>query len=295
MRSFLFLVNERARGGDTVRRVQRLLESASLQGVDVLISPFVDDDGIRTGLARLDSTRTPVAVGGDGTVGSVARLLREVGLADRPMGVLPLGTGNGLAHSLGIARLPTAVETLLSGTPQSIDAMTTTHPDAPLSLLNLSVGIESLAIREYQTWRQHSRWLGGLVGGVRHGLRRVAGVMLEADGERIVDTSDRICNVGLHNMPRYGFCVEPKPSADPTDGFADLRLHSSIGHYWLYMGAAVLRRASPIARQPNWPKIRQATVSTSLPVQVDGESLPAATFDVEVVPAAVQILVPSPD
>ena len=294
MRSFLFLVNERARGGGVVRRVERLLKTSPLEDADVETALFVDDDGLRRGLSNLDATRTPVAVGGDGTVGSVARLLRAEGLSDRPMAVLPLGTGNGLAHSFGIASLPKAVATLQDGISRPVDVLTTTHPQAPMSMLNISVGLESLVIRDYQAWRHHSRWSAALAAGMRRGLWRVAGVAVDVDGQRVVQRQDKICNVGIHNMPCYGFGVWPQPSADPTDGQMDLRIHRSRANYWAYMASATIRRASPITPHPDWPRIRQVKISTTLPVQVDGESLPPATFEVEVLPAAMKILAPAP-
>ncbi|MBT4611002.1 MAG: hypothetical protein HOM68_01375 [Gemmatimonadetes bacterium] len=293
MRSFLLLVNERARGGDVVSRVERLLKTPPLDDTDVQTALFVDDDGICRGLSTLDATRTPVAVGGDGTVGSVARLLRAEGLSDRPMGVLPLGTGNGLAHSLGIASLSRAVATLQDGVPQPVDALMTTHPQAPVSMLNISVGLESLVTRDYQAWRHKSRWTAALAAGMRRGLWRVSGVAVDVDGQRIVQRQDKICNVGMHNMPCYGFGVTPQPSADPTDGQMDLRIHLSCASYWAYMASATIRRASPIVPRPDWPRIRQVKISTVLPVQADGESLSPATFEIEVVPAAMTILAPA--
>ena len=317
MRSFLFIINERARGGDAAARVQRLIADGPLADADVESAFFVDDEGIRRGLASLADARLPVAVGGDGTLCSVARILRADGLSEHSMGILPLGTGNGVAHSLGIKDLRTAVEVLLGGGKRRIDVMATTHPAAPLSLLSVSVGLESEVMRDYQAWRHRSRWIGAAVGVARHGMSRVSDVMVEADGQRIVETTDRICNVGLHNMPCYGFGVRPHPIADPADGFADVRLHRSRVAYWAWMGAATLRASRPIrptihpstpptgpivapedesesweTNRPGRLRIQHATISTSHPVQIDGESAPAATFDVDILPNALSVLAP---
>jgi diacylglycerol kinase family enzyme len=54
-----------------------------------------------------------VAVGGDGTIRHAAS---TVAGTDVPLGIIPLGTGNVLAHEIGLAREPNAlVATLLSG------------------------------------------------------------------------------------------------------------------------------------------------------------------------------------
>src|SRR5688572_27531202 len=53
-----------------------------------------------------------VAVGGDGTINEVAQGLLD---SDTPMGILPRGSGNGLARHLGIpVRLPDAIDNLFS-------------------------------------------------------------------------------------------------------------------------------------------------------------------------------------
>ncbi len=253
--------------------------------------PFVDDLGIRRGLSKLTQDMIPVAVGGDGTLASVVRILRQVGRAEMPLGLLPMGTGNGVAHSLGMARPGCAIKALTHGAPRGIDLMTTTHPQAPVSLLSISAGGESLAMQDFSNWRQRSRLLGALVGGAR-GLRRVSGLTVEADGERFVSPQDRICNVGIYNAPCYGFGVTPHPRADITDGLADLRVHRSRIRYAAYLGSAALRTVSPIDPTPDWSKLRRVTISSPWPVQVDGEAVAAATFDVHVVPGAVRILVP---
>ncbi len=60
-----------------------------------------------------------VAAGGDGLVGSVAR--HAVG-GQLPLGILPLGTANDLARSVGIPHdLPAAAQVMVSGTARRID------------------------------------------------------------------------------------------------------------------------------------------------------------------------------
>ncbi|MBT3343584.1 MAG: hypothetical protein HN712_03325 [Gemmatimonadetes bacterium] len=290
MKSLLFFVNERARSGGAVPVLLRSLAAPLLQSVPTSVVRFVDDDGIRKGLETLKRGMTPVAVGGDGTLVSVVRILREAGRAEEPIGVLPLGTGNGVAHSLGIGDLSQATEALVTGAPRSLDVMTTTHPDAPLSLLSISVGVESLAMQDFAKWRRTSRWVGALAGGLRRGTRRVSGITVEADGQRHVSPRDQFCNVGLYNVPCYGFGVTPHPRADAEDGLADLRIHRGRVGYWAYMAAALLNRASPLNRRPDWLRIQHATISSPLPVQIDGETLPAAQFDVNVLRGAVRIL-----
>jgi len=62
-----------------------------------------------------------VAVGGDGTVNEV---INGIGLSGVPMGIIPIGSGNGLARHLGLSLLPMrALRTIIQGYIQPIDIM----------------------------------------------------------------------------------------------------------------------------------------------------------------------------
>jgi diacylglycerol kinase (ATP) len=292
-RRFLLLANERARRGNALATLRDLLQQPPLSGQQAVVAPFVDDEGIHRGLAQLDRDMIPVAVGGDGTVTSVARMLREAGLSEQPMGVLPLGTGNGLTHSLGIRNLRQAADVLAHGQPVDLDLLTTTHPQAPVSLLSISVGLESLVMADFSSRRSRSLLLGGMLA-CCHLPKGLSGVSVRADGQSVLEPGEVFCNIGLYNMPCYGFGILPRPAADPADGAADLRLHRSRLPYLAYMSAALIRAASPMA-QPPWSRVRHVELSTHLPVQVDGESLAPATFEIDVIPGGLRVLGPSPD
>ncbi|MCX8081523.1 MAG: diacylglycerol kinase family lipid kinase [Bacteroidia bacterium] len=61
-----------------------------------------------------------VAIGGDGTVNMVATALKN---SDIPMGIIPCGSGNGLARSLGYSMLPQkALKQILNSPIKKIDA-----------------------------------------------------------------------------------------------------------------------------------------------------------------------------
>jgi diacylglycerol kinase family enzyme len=61
-----------------------------------------------------------VICGGDGTINSVVQGMRHHGL---PFGLLPMGSGNGLALSAGISRnLPAALDVIVQGQAQPTDA-----------------------------------------------------------------------------------------------------------------------------------------------------------------------------
>ena len=72
--------------------------------------------------SRIESEKVTdvVIVGGDGTVNQVIGELREVSVN---FGIVPMGSGNGLAYAAGIPKkFPQAVDNLFSGVPKLTDA-----------------------------------------------------------------------------------------------------------------------------------------------------------------------------
>ena len=73
-------------------------------------------------IARQASEHTIVAVGGDGTVNEVARGILG---SDKVLGIIPCGSGDGLALHLGISRnYRTALKTIMAGKTVPMDAAT---------------------------------------------------------------------------------------------------------------------------------------------------------------------------
>ena len=92
-KSVLYIVNPIA--GKKGRK-QRILSQLKATGADIVYTEYA---GHATELARLAGSDVVVAVGGDGTLNEVARGL--VG-TDKILGLMPCGSGDGLARHLGI-------------------------------------------------------------------------------------------------------------------------------------------------------------------------------------------------
>jgi YegS/Rv2252/BmrU family lipid kinase len=79
-----------------------------------LEAPILVQKAIAEGATRI------IAVGGDGTINEVASALIGTQL---PLGIIPVGSGNGLARHLGIPLTPSkALQLAMLGKPKSIDA-----------------------------------------------------------------------------------------------------------------------------------------------------------------------------
>lgn len=108
-----FIVNPISGKGRKQKIVSYLLD----KGHDVVFTEYAGHGEI---LARESTDDVVVAVGGDGTVNEVARGLIGTG---KTLGIIPCGSGDGLALHLGISRnFRKAVKTLEQGKVKPLDA-----------------------------------------------------------------------------------------------------------------------------------------------------------------------------
>ena len=109
----LFIVNPISGKGRKARIIAHLKE----KGMKVVYTEYAGHAEV---LSREAAERIIVAVGGDGTVNEVARGI--VG-TDKVLGIIPCGSGDGLALHLGISRhYRQALKTILKGDVQKIDS-----------------------------------------------------------------------------------------------------------------------------------------------------------------------------
>ncbi len=123
---FLFIINPNSgtsNGNRTAELVQKIKEIAHGFEVETEIM-FTKSQGHAREIVRNNKYakewKAIVAVGGDGTVNEVASELLSSAI---PLGILPMGSGNGLARHLGIPmHLEKALVSLFKGTETTIDS-----------------------------------------------------------------------------------------------------------------------------------------------------------------------------
>lgn len=244
-------------------------------------------------IGSIDPIDTVVAAGGDGTVNFVARaLLGQGASASLPLGVVPVGTGNAFAASLGIA-LQTALRTLANGVPAQIDVIRTTHPQAPLALVSLSTGFEARFIHYYAKRRDRwTRFGAGLTALLCAQRQNTFAMSLVLDDKPVTDWGRPIFNAGLYNLPCYGFGWRPWPDADAFDGRGEAVVCAASREYWRILRRG-LRTAPPCdVTDPRWSRWRTARIESRDIWQADGELLLPADFEARIAPAALTVIVP---
>lgn len=294
MNRLVVVTNESAGGADeeAVAAVLSVLRAQVDVRREVCAEPG-DLDRVLDGVA---GGETLVVVGGDGSVHTaVAALLRRGELtADRPLGLIPLGTGNDLARTLGVPLDPAdAARALLSGTPRALDLVVDDVGGVVVNAVHLGIGAE--AAKKAGALKDRLGAAAYAVGSVAAGVRPGGwSLHVEVDGET-VHVDDEVLMVAIANGRTIGGGAELAPDAAPDDGLVDVVVATSTGPL-ARLGFATSLRAGEHVDRDDVLVVRGRSVTVTgeeFPVNADGElSGPVSTRTWDVRPAAWSVLVP---
>jgi YegS/Rv2252/BmrU family lipid kinase len=245
--------------------------------------------GEATAWARACDADIVVAVGGDGTVSEVATGLLGT---DKALGIIPCGSGDGLALHLGISRNPRkAVRALNAGRIARIDAA---RLDGRPFFCTAGVGLDADVAWAFA--RSARRGLGTYIstawGLWRHG-DRAHRYMLSTDGGRW-SGSAVIITVG--NANQWGNEARIVPKASLRDGLLDVTVVEPFATWEIpFLAAQLMTGKADSSRRVR--SFRSARVQISRdhqgPAHCDGDPFEAgADLNLEIVPGALDVVVP---
>lgn len=221
-----------------------------------------------------DGSAALVAVGGDGTINTVANAAWRSGCL---LGVLPQGTFNLFGRDHGIPQdLEAAARALLDAQPQEVQVG---EVNGRLFLVNASLGLYPQLLEDRETFKQQfgrHRWVAVLAGLVTlFKWRRQLRVEIELDGERrIVRTPTLFVGNNRLQMDRVG--ITPEVAGRVGAGCLAALIPKPIGTWsmvWLMLRGAIGRLGD--AEQVESFAFRSLTVDVlrvrKLKVATDGE------------------------
>lgn len=278
------------RGEESLRELNAVIRRRDLD-CDPVITEY---PGHATELARRASEagEPRIAVlGGDGTISEVVDGL--VG-SDTVLGVIPTGTGNDVARSLGlpIGDIGRALEVALHANPRPIDVGR--ERDRHFVSV-LGIGFPSIVADEANS----IRWLRGSPAfffAVYKALHRLRAVPLEIRLDS--GTIEMKCvAVLVQNTPYTGGGLLMAPEADVDDGILDVVLVDDIGKLNLMINFPRVYRGGHFAH-PSFTAHRTRAVEVrsaeSLPKMFDGDLHGRTPLEAEVVPRGIRIATPGP-
>jgi len=231
-------------------------------------------DAERRAALREGAGGAVVAIGGDGTLHAVVNDLYALGLLrSTVVGLVPLGTGNDFARSLGVPFDPAAAARgLLTGRVVDMELIVDNAGGAVVNAVHAGVGAE--AARAAGRWKARLGARAFHVGALASGLRQPGWrLQVIADGSILVDVDRRVLMVGLTVGRTIGGGAPLAPNADPGDGLAEVVVSEATGPAARLGYALHLRRGSHGSR-PDVHTRRARTVTVSgepFSVNADGE------------------------
>jgi diacylglycerol kinase (ATP) len=257
------------------------------QPVELFVTEAVGHARELAAAAVRRGARLVVAWGGDGTINEVASALA---FGDVPLGIIPAGSGNGLARELGVDPRPErALVDALGATPRSMDVG---DVEGRLFVNIAGIGVDAFVASRFSLARRR-----GFLGYINITVRALATYvpttyrMTSAGGT----VTARALLVTIANSAQFGNGARIAPGARVDDGLLDLVV---VEERWRMATIAQLPRlftgTAHRIRGCTTQQIREVTIEADEPMtyHVDGEPVVGGTrVHARVHPRALQIAI----
>ena len=232
-----------------------------------------------------------VAVGGDGSINEVASALLHTEVV---MGIIPAGSGNGLAMHLGYGRdIDQAMRKINTAKVQTIDCgMMNGQP-----FINLAgIGFDGLVAK----LMRGSNWRGFLpyfLRSVEAGLKYTARTCTIETEDQVI--TEKCFVVTVANGPMYGYNFQIAPDARLDDGLFSVVLFKDVPR-WQYFAAVPSSLNGKIydagfVRHFSARRVKISCEGINY-VHIDGEGMEmTGELVIEMVPHCLNVLVPNLD
>jgi diacylglycerol kinase (ATP) len=277
--------------GDNAARLTEIVQSLRAHGIDARIGLKTSGKVARS-LVR-DAVRSGhplvLVAAGDGTIEDVASQL--VG-SSTTLGIVPIGTNNNLARSLGVPlAIDDACALIAMGTTRHIDAgrvVTSEHPVVEYFLEGAGVGLSAIAgltrqAVEKHHWRVVPRTLRKLF------EAKPGSIRVEMDGTTVEAHSSIVT---VSNAPLMGNNLLVAPNAKMDDGWFDITIYHGMGN------AALIRHFMPATGDTSDPlksyrarHIRITSEDSELANSDRNVVGPQRVVEIDIVPKALSVIV----
>lgn len=295
-RKIIFLLNPIAGTGNKFRIRQLIEKKCAAAGVSFEIHTTHAEgnySGIRTKIAEEGITDIVVA-GGDGTINSVVNDLRDTGI---PFGIIPCGSGNGLAFSAGIPKNPgKALDLIFTGKPVLTDAFTI---NSNFSCMLSGLGFDAQVAHDFA--KQNKR---GLITYVRQTIAnflRAKPYPFEVSVGNTPLSADAFF-ISIANSNQFGNRFTIAPEARLNDGLLDIVVMPKMNKTYMLLAVLWQIRRGKV-NELHYTKKGIIYFQTdrlhignpgSAPLHIDGDPKPtASSFDISIIPDAFRLIRPS--
>jgi diacylglycerol kinase (ATP) len=289
-RRLILLFNPKAGGDDAL--LGTATNAFDRSGIGTALVEIDPDGGYREHLKEQGPASDGVVVaGGDGTFNRLLPDLVELG---KPVGLLPMGTANDLARTLGIPNDGSqAARVVLEGRVRPIDVATANG----IPFCNAAgIGVSVQVSRELSSSAKSAFGVLAYARAAWRVLKRASGFRVHVTGDGGIAFHGRALQVTVANGVHYGGGMTVHETAAIDDGALDLivvrpRKASQIVRHFL-----AFRRGRYAGAAPVWAgRTHRVEVTTHRPrdCALDGEVRTRTPLVVEILPAALAVYVPA--
>ena len=231
------------------------------------------------------------AMGGDGTIHEIADGLMQSGKAsDLPFSIIPSGTGNAFAQTLGELKPKKAIQKILDGERLKIDAMEIKQGSKTSYAVNI-IGW-GMASRVNQISDQLR-----ILGGIRYNIASLIGIATMKKKKLILRMDDEVINEDALfflalNTVYTGKGMKMAPDADFTDGLIDIIMFKSATKLQVVNIFLKLFSGKHIfAPRVTYKKVESFRIeSEGDDLNIDGENQGYTPIDVRVVKKCITLI-----
>lgn len=294
MKNFVFIINPiSGKGiGKSIDPIIREFFKDKMDQIKIIFSEF---PGHAREIALEELNNSPdviVACGGDGTINEIASVLVNSNIV---LGVIPVGSGNGLASNLNIPNnILLAIKNIWEN---NIFPMDVGKFNDRFFFSNVGLGIDAKVIKEYE-----SRKTRNFIGYFNAAIKSLAeykpiALKIEVD-DRVFDEQNyffALCS----NTNIAGYNVSFTPEASLDDGKLDVLLVENLSFLKeVAFSYHVIKRTLDEFHKAKLFQVEHINFKfnkAGILAQIDGESvvLDSDEVDVIIIPKALKVIVPS--
>lgn len=289
MEKILFIVNPIAGGKDKKAILEKVIGALDPDCFSHEVR-YTEYAGHACTIAEEADADIVVAIGGDGTQNEVARGL--VGSGKR-MGIIPCGSGDGLALHLGISRDPSkAARTICEGKTVVIDHGTV---NGRPFFCTTGMGIDALV-----SWKFANAGSRGLKTYVRESVKTWFGFKpdnycINVDGVEYWNGPATLVTVG--NANQWGNNAKITPLASVKDGLLSMTIVGPF-HTWAFPGLLIRLMSGTAHKSCHTTCLEGKVIRIERdhqgPVHFDGDPYnEGKEIEIRVVPQALRVIVPA--